>query len=122
MKDFGSQDQSTERTRERLVLIRELVREVSMEIARIRASTAAWEAVNPGEWHRTERAAHNIAARAQALELAVLSSCARELERFAGAIASQDLRDPEAALQGACIALETIDLELASLSRTERSG
>jgi hypothetical protein len=90
-----------------------------MDIARIRASTAALEAMDTNEWERTRRLAHNLAARAQALDLGVLASCARELERFGDAIVSGDREDQSGALQGAAIAIETIDLELGVLSRSD---
>jgi hypothetical protein len=120
MKDFGPQDPGAERTRENLVLIQELVREAGIEMARVRASTAALEGLDRNEWERTQRLAHNIAARAQALDLGVLANCARELERFAGTIVAGEPKDQSVALQGAAIAIETIDLELSVLSKSER--
>jgi hypothetical protein len=119
MKDFGPQDQFAERTSERLALVQELVRETAVEMARIRESTAALNAQDTSDWERTQRLAHNIAARALALDLGVLASCVRELERFAGAIVTGDFTGKTVALQGAAIAIETIDLELSVLSKGE---
>jgi hypothetical protein len=118
MKDFGPQDKFAERTRERQVLVQQLIREAGVKISQIRASTAALK-MDGNEWERTEKLAHSIAARAHALDLAVLASCAWELERFAGAIAHGDPKGHTVALQGAAIAIETIDLELSVLSKRE---
>lgn len=120
MKDFGPHDPFAERTRDRLVLVLELVREAGVEMARIRASTAALEALDRNEWERTQRLAHNIAARAQALDLGVLASCARELQRFAGTLVTGDPNGQTVALQGAAIAIEAIDLELNVLAKNGR--
>jgi hypothetical protein len=81
----------------------------------------ALKALDTNEWGRTQRTAHNIAARAHALDQGVLASCARELERFAGAIVAGNLAEQTAALQGAEIAIEIIDLELGVLSRSAGS-
>src|SRR5687768_11986743 len=119
MKDFGPQDQFAERTSERLALVQELVQETAVEIARIRERTAALKAQDTSDWERTHRLAQSIAARALALDLGVLAGCARELERFAGAVVTGDSKDQTVALQGAAIAIETIDLELSVLSKGE---
>jgi HPt (histidine-containing phosphotransfer) domain-containing protein len=120
MKDLEPQDPFAERIRKRLDLVQELVRETGVEMARLRASTAALEAMDKNEWERAQRLAHNIAARAQALDLGVLARCARELERFAGAIVAREPGGQTLALQGAAIAIETIDLELGVLSKAEK--
>jgi HPt (histidine-containing phosphotransfer) domain-containing protein len=120
MKDSDPHDQLTERTRDRLVPVQALVRDVGVEIARIRESTAVLAAPDTEEWGRIQRLAHSIAGRAQALNLGVLAGCARELERFAAAITAGNAKDRAGALQGAAIAIETIDLELSALSNTER--
>jgi HPt (histidine-containing phosphotransfer) domain-containing protein len=122
MKDSGPQDQFAERNRDRLVQVQELVREVGVETARIRERTAVLEALDTDEWQRAQRWAHNIAARAQALNLGVLASCAWELERFAGDIVVGDPEGQTTALRNAAIAIETIDLELSVLSKGERPG
>jgi hypothetical protein len=119
MKDLGPQDSIAGRTHDREVSVQELVRETGIEMARLRASTEALEQLDRNEWERTQRLAHNIAARAQGLNLAVLASCARELERFAGAIVTGDPKGQAAALQGAAIATEAIDLELRVLAQSE---
>jgi hypothetical protein len=119
MKDFGPQDPFTEQRRQRRVLVQELVREAGVEMVRIRASTAAPEAMDKNEWDRARRLAHSIAIRARALDLAVLARCAGELERFAGAVVSGEPQGHAVALQGAAIAIETIDLELSVLSKGE---
>ena len=117
MKDFGLQERFAERTGERVVLVQELIREAGIEIAQIRASAGALKALDRNEWERTEKLAHSIAIRAQALDLGVLATCARELERFAGAIVTGDPTGHTVALQAAAIAIETIDLELSALSK-----
>jgi hypothetical protein len=122
MNDFGPQDQFAERTPEHLALVQELVREVGVAIARVRESTAALRARDGNEWERTHQLAQAITARAQALNLGVLAGCARELERFAGAIASGDPGGHALAMQGAAIAVETIDLELSALSKRKWLG
>jgi len=122
MKDFGPQDPFDERNRDHLALVQELIREAGVEMSRIRASTVALETLDRNEWGRMQRLVHNIAARALALDLGVLASCALEFERFAGAIANGDARDQAAALQGAAIAMETVDLELSVLSKSEKRG
>jgi len=122
MKDFGPQDPFAERNRDRLVLVRELVREAAVEMARIRTGTPPLETLDRHGWEHSRRLAHNIAARAQALDLGVLAACARELERFAGGVALADSKDQAVALQGAAIAIETIDLEVSVLSKSERLG
>jgi hypothetical protein len=119
MNDFGPQDQVAKRTAERRALVQELVRETAVEVARMRERSVALEAPDPNEWERIRRTAHNIAARAQALDLGVLARCARELERFAGALVTGDRDGQTLALQGAAIAIETIDLELGVLSKGE---
>jgi hypothetical protein len=118
MKEFESHDRSTEGTRERRVQIKELVQEVAVEMSRLRASLSTSEVLDTADWERAQRFAHNLAVRAQTLKLGVLASCARELERFAGAIASSDL-PAQSAAQGAAIAIDTIDLELGALSTSE---
>ena len=120
MNDFGSQDKVAERKREQEALIQELVRQASTEIARIRARTHALASLDMSEWERTQRSAHNIAARAHALNLGVLASCSRELERFAGAVLTGSLPDQPSALQSAAIAIEAVDLELSVLSKSDR--
>jgi hypothetical protein len=120
MQDFGPQDNFDEQTRVRRALVAELIRDASAEMARMRESTAALEAQDSNEWERARRSAHNIAARAQALDLGILASCARELERFAGLVIAGGLQRQPAALQNAAIAIETIDLELAVLSKSDR--
>ena len=120
MKDSGSQDKIAERVRELEILIEELVREASTEIARMRASTRVLESLDLTEWVRTQRSAHNISARAHALNLGVLASCSRELERFAGAVVTGSEPDRATALQSAAIAIEAVDLELSVLSKIER--
>ncbi len=119
MKEIGPQDKVAERTRDRLVLVQELVREAGAELTRIRQSTAALEAQDTIAWERTQRWAHNIAARAQALNLGVLASCARELERFSGAMVAGGPQGKAVTLQSAAIAIEATDLELRALSKTE---
>ncbi len=119
MKEIGPQDKIAERTRDRLVLVQELVREAGAELTRIRQSTAALEAQDTIVWERTQRWAHNIAARAQALNLGVLASCARELERFSGAIVVGGPTGKAVTLQSAAIAIEAIDLELRALAKSE---
>ena len=106
--------------RERETLIKELVREASAEMRRIRASTRALESLDMAEWARTQRTAHNIAARAQALNLGVLASCSRELERFAGTVVTGAEPDQATALRNAAIATEAVDHELSVLSKSER--
>jgi HPt (histidine-containing phosphotransfer) domain-containing protein len=120
MKHLGPQDPLAEEKRDCLVLVQELVQEASVEMSRVRASTAALEALERNDWERIQRLAHNIAARSQALDLGVLASCAQELERFAGAIVNGDPKGQAVALQNAAIAMETVDLELSVLSNTER--
>jgi hypothetical protein len=119
MKERGPQDQVSERTHDRQVLVQELVREAGVELTRIRQSTAALEARDTIAWERAQRWAHNIAARAQALNLGVLASCARELERFSGAIVTGGPEGNAITLQSAAIAMEAIDLELRALSKSE---
>jgi hypothetical protein len=119
MKEIGPQDKIAERTRDRLVLVQELVRDAGAELTRIRQSTAALEAQDTIVWERTQRWAHNIAARAQALNLGVLASCARELERFSGAIVVGGPKGKAVTLQSAAIAIEAIDLELRALAKSE---
>jgi hypothetical protein len=118
MKDLRLQGPVAERNRDRLALIQELVREAAAEMALARSNSATSEAPDRNEWERTQRLAQNIAARAQALDLGVLASCARELERFAGAVAAGGPAGHIGALQGAAIAIETIDLELSVLSKS----
>jgi len=120
MNGFGSQETIAERKREQEALIQELVREASTEIARVRASTHALASLDMSEWERTQRSAHNIAARACALNLGVLASCSRELERFAGAVLTASKPAQPSALQSAAIAIEAVDLELSVLSKSER--
>jgi hypothetical protein len=115
MKDFGSHDQFAPQS-----LVQEFIRETGVEMARLRAITAALKSLDIGEWQRTRQLAHDIAARAQALDLVVLATCARELDRLAGAIVTGDPEGQAAALPNAAIAIETIDLELGILSKGEQ--
>src|SRR5687767_15018375 len=109
MSDFASHEQHSAGAREQLA--RAFVREVRDELDRIRATTAELEAFDISAWHRVQTAAHNIGARAQAVGLAVLTSCARELEQFSGAMLSGDARDRSYTMQRAMVALEALDLE-----------
>jgi hypothetical protein len=128
MNEFRPPQAVQARLHDQLVL--ELVREVRLQLELMRAAAAALEAQDVAAWRGTNTAAHNIAARADALRLGVLRSCARELERFSAAILDGKALDGKSLdgaagadaglVQRAMVAIETLELELQALG--ERSN
>ena len=63
----------TPRLRERDRLILELIEEASREIGRMRDADRRLETLDAASWQTTQHLAHNLAARASALDLPVLA-------------------------------------------------
>lgn len=115
MNDSASHDKQRVRIHNQLVL--DFVSEVREQLEGIHKNTLELEAFEAAAWERTLTVAHNIGARAQALRLGVLASCAREFENFAGLMLTGDVQSRRSAFQSAMVALETISLEIQSLSK-----
>lgn len=102
-----------ERTRQ---LLDEFLSDATLDVDSMRTSLAALEAGDGATWTRVQTLAHNLGARAHALNLRVLIACSRELElltedRLAGAPIDGFF------MQCVASAIETLELEIASLTR-----
>jgi hypothetical protein len=105
----------------RRVLIMEFITEVNRDLQRLREGNADLVALIPTSWRRLQIAAHNIGARAEGLELAVLQVCARELEQLALEVLTPTVSDRSESIEGAMVALEMLDLELQALKTDSAS-
>jgi hypothetical protein len=102
-----SEDRETARVQSRDQRVREFLAEAARDIERMRAAVvAAAGEPDSTSWRRFENVAHNLGARAGALQLGVLQMCARELEQFVMA----------KSMDGVMVAVETISLELNALT------
>src|SRR4051812_667594 len=99
------------------LFVLELVNEVRSHMDRMRADTAALEALNAPVWRDLEATAHNVAARAEVLKLPVLQQGARELEQLAIAILARDAGDKQAHIEAAMVGIEMLALELDALEK-----
>ena len=96
--------------------VREFLDDATRDLQRMRAVAAQLETGDAAAWSEVRTLAHNLAARAMALKLGVLGSCARELEgladeRIAGAPLDAFF------VQCTSSALETVALEIETLKR-----
>ena len=107
----------TARERQRNQLIRELLEEARRDVARMQAVSSTLGGSDSISWRRIQNVAHNLGARAAALDLGVLQMCAQELEQFATAMLEGTSDGKNQALEAAMVAIETISLELEALQR-----
>jgi hypothetical protein len=107
--------ETVERERQRHQL-EEFLGDATRDVGRMRGLVAELEAGDPAAWARVQNLAHNLAARAQALRLGVMTAAARELERFADEHQNGAPLD-DFFVQCVGSAIETLALEIAALKR-----
>ena len=103
------------RERRRNQLIRELLEDACHDVARRQAVPSTLGGSDSISWRRIQNVAHNLGARAAALDLGVLQMCAQELEQFATVMLEDTSDGKDRALEAAMVAIETISLELEAL-------
>jgi hypothetical protein len=103
------------------VLIMEFITEVNRDLERLREGNADLVALHPTSWRGLQIVAHNIAARAEGLELRVLQVCAWELEQLVIEVLTPTAADKSEGIEAAMIALEMLNLELLALKKASKS-
>ena len=106
--------------RDRLIL--ELIDEASREVRWMRDADCHLEAFDSASWKTTQHLAHNLAARANALNLAVLARGAQELEQFASKVLGNSRADRPSDVYAAQVAIELIEIELDTLKMEFGAG
>jgi hypothetical protein len=116
MSDPASSAQAQAHAQNQLKL--EFVTEVRQHLDWMQSASSQLEALDLISWGRIHNIAHNIGARAEALNLGVMQSCARELEQFATSVTRGPADERTNNVERAMVAIETLELELAELKRS----
>jgi HPt (histidine-containing phosphotransfer) domain-containing protein len=96
--------------------VREFLDDATRDLQRMRGLAVRLEASDTAAWGEVQNLAHNIAARAATLKLALLNACARELENLADEKLA-GARVDAFFMQCVSGAIETIALEIEALKR-----
>jgi hypothetical protein len=115
MSDPASSTEAQAHAQNQLKL--EFVMEVRQHLDWMHGASTQLEALDPISWDRMHNIAHNIGARANALNLGVMQSCTRELEQFAASVTRGPADERSNNVERAMVAIETLELELAELRR-----
>jgi hypothetical protein len=97
-------------------LVQEFLVDTTRDVERMRGLIVQLEAGEKTAWAQVQNLAHNVAARALALKLVVLNSCARELEQLADEHLKGAPLD-KVLMQCVGSAIETVALEIEQLRR-----